>query len=266
MPDVLQHPRLPGLVTLSRQLGDPAREWAVLAEGNTSVRSGEDTMLVKASGAFLSSAGPADFVEVGLSAVLRLVDDPGARDDDVRALFAAVAGAHQGRRPSVEALLHAVCLELPGVAAVGHTHPIPVNSLLCSPRAALLTDGSLFPDQIVVLGVNPLLVPYIDPGLRLAQAVRAMAQQHVAGTGGPPKVVYLRNHGMFALGGSESEVLHITEMAVKVARILLGTLAAGGPSYLPADEVARIDTRPDEELRRAELRRAAPAREGERAW
>ncbi|QJU53123.1 class II aldolase/adducin family protein [Herbiconiux sp. KACC 21604] len=265
---------LAALVELSLELGRPDRAWAVLAEGNTSVSLGGDSgaMLVKASGASMAIAVPDDFVEVRIADVLALVDAPAAAaggdaaaatatasadDEAVRALFAAAATG--GRRPSVEALLHAVCLDLPGVEAVGHTHPIPVNGLLCSPQASLLVAGSLFPDQIVVLGTDPLLVPYIDPGLKLARAVRRMLRERLEATGSVPKVVYLANHGMFALGASTSEVLQITEMAVKVASVLLHTLAAGGPVFLDDAQVARIDTRPDELLRRAALAASASA-------
>ncbi|WP_368496571.1 class II aldolase/adducin family protein [Herbiconiux sp. A18JL235] len=273
---------LAALTELSRELGRPDRAWAVLAEGNTSVALGGDSgsMLVKASGASMAIAVPDDFVEVRIAEVLALVDasaadaDADAADDAaaadaaaadaaddeaVRELFSAASDG--GRRPSVEALLHAVCLDLPGVEAVGHTHPIPVNGLLCSPQAPLLVAGSLFPDQIVVLGTDPLLVPYIDPGLKLAREVRRMLRERVASTGSVPKVVYLANHGMFALGASTAEVLQITEMAVKVATVLLHTLSAGGPVFLDDAQVARIDTRPDELLRRAALASASkPAR------
>lgn len=245
------------VAALSRELGRPDRDWALLAEGNTSIALGDGRMLVKASGASMASASPEDFLVLGIDETLQLVDSPHGGDEDVRALFDSAAVSH--RRPSVEALLHAVCLGLPGVVAVGHTHPIPVNSLLCSVNASALTAGSLFPDQIVVLGVDQLLVPYVDPGLRLAQVVRSMLREHVLETGLAPKVIYLRNHGMFALGASEREVLQITEMAVKVARVLLGTMAAGGPVYLDAEQVARIDTRPDELLRRIALSGAVPA-------
>jgi len=249
------------LVDLSRELGRPDRAWALLAEGNTSLvlpdasdtAPGPRAMLVKASGASMARATPDDFVRLDLAPVLALVDGEGGGDADVTELFDAAALAGGGRRPSVEAILHAVCLDLPGVVAVGHTHPVPVNALLCSVAAEALTRGSLFPDQIVVLGTAPLLVPYIDPGLELARVVRLMLREHIAATGAIPKVVYLRNHGMFALGGSESEVVQITEMAVKVAEIVLGSLAAGGPVYLSDEAVARIDTRPDELLRRAVL-------------
>ena len=114
------------LVELSRELGRPDRAWAVLAEGNTSLALGDGRMLVKASGASMAIAVPGDFVAVGLPEVLALVDTSAdadasaghSQDDDeaVRALFERAAAG--GRRPSVEALLHAVCLALPGVEAL----------------------------------------------------------------------------------------------------------------------------------------------------
>jgi len=39
-------------------------------------------------------------------------------------------------------------------------------------------------------------------------------------------------------------------MMVKTARVLLGTYAAGGPSFLTSENVGRIHTRPDEAYRR----------------
>jgi rhamnose utilization protein RhaD (predicted bifunctional aldolase and dehydrogenase) len=232
------------LVALSRALGDPAREWAILAEGNTSLRTGPDTMLVKASGASLGAVTTHDLVEVEIDELLGLVDDPAAGDDDVAAAFATIE-ARCGRRPSVEAMLHAVCLARGGARVVGHTHPVPVLALLCSVHAEQLTQP-LFPDQIVVLGPRPLLLGYADPGLTLA---RAVADALEPGT----RTVYLGNHGLFALGDSPEDVLRITAMAVKAAQVLAGALAAGGAVPLEAKDAARIDTRPDEHYRRRAL-------------
>ena len=245
--------QLDTIVGLSRTLGEPGRDLVILAEGNTSLRTRPDAMLVKATGASMATARPADFVEVDLLAFDALLADPHADDDNVRSVFAEATTWGTGR-PSVESLLHGVCQRLPGVTVAGHTHPVAVNGLLCSGRAELLVRGALFPDQIVVLGTNPLLLDYDDPGLTLARVAARRLAEHIESTGRPPKVVYLANHGMFALGASAAEVVQITSMAAKVASILLATQAAGGPVYLSQQHVDRIDTRPDEELRRRLLR------------
>ena len=239
------------LVDLSRRLGDPAMDAAVLGEGNTSIRLGE-AMLVKASGAELAFAKPEDFVSVELAAAVTLIADPDAGDDQVDALFGGIA-ASQGRRPSVEALLHAVIYQLTDATVIAHSHPTAVNAILCSQHPELLVQGALFPDQIVVLGARPILVPYVDPGIRLARTVWQLLSERIAATGQTPAVIYLQNHGMFALGASATQVLGITAMAQKCARAIIGAESVGGVRFMPDDEVTRIDTRPDEVYRRALL-------------
>ena len=69
-------------------------------------------------------------------------------------------------------------------------------------------------------------------------------------------MIYLRNHGLFALGRDPGDALAITTMAVKCARVLQCALAVGHPTYLDDVLAARIDTRLDEQLRRARLAEA----------
>lgn len=244
---------LEALIRVSHTIGEPHRDLALLAEGNTSVRSGPSRMLVKASGSSLRTATVDDFVDVDLARVMRLVDSEHPVNDDGVAAAMREAVAPGGRRPSVEALLHAVCLEAPEVGAVIHTHPVVVNALLCSDRAEALVGGSLFPDQVVVLGRHNLLVPYVDPGLPLARAVLVQLRAFVAEHGTHPRVVYLRNHGMFTLGVDPDDAFAVTEMAVKSAGILHGALAVGAVVPLDPAHAERIDTRPDEAFRRRRL-------------
>jgi rhamnose utilization protein RhaD (predicted bifunctional aldolase and dehydrogenase) len=239
------------LVELSRTLGEPDRDLVILAEGNTSIRTGPDRMLVKASGSQLGTADDEDFVEVDIRAMLDLVNDETAGEDDVKRVFGDVGRG--GKRPSVEAMLHAICLSVGGAAVVGHTHPVPVNIVLCSPHAERMSSDVLFPEQVVILGRTPVFVPYLDPGLTLARAVQQEMLRHLELDAAPPKVVYLGNHGIFALGESAAEVLQITAMAVKVSRILGGAIAVGGVCTLSEKDVARIDGRPDEIYRRQVL-------------
>jgi rhamnose utilization protein RhaD (predicted bifunctional aldolase and dehydrogenase) len=240
------------LLRLSRTIGDPARHLAIIAEGNTSARLEGDRMLVKASGSWLSRLEAKDLVEVRLEPIVRLLDEAGAGDAEVARAFqeATIEREVVPPRPSVEAILHAVCLTETEASVIAHTHPVSVNGLLCSSSADLLTAGSLFPDQIVVLGRHTLLVPYVDPGLPLARHVRGQIRDFIGRYGTYPKVVYLRNHGMFALGRNSDEALQITEMAQKVALILAAAESAGGAVFMTDAEAMRIDSRPDEHHRR----------------
>ena len=157
------------------------------------------------------------------------------------------------QRPSVETILHARALSSGAAVFVGHTHPIMVNTILCSRGAEEAFAGRLFPDEIVVCGRAPVYVPYTDPGLPLARAVWAAVERHAGLFSQWPKVILLQNHGLIAFGQSAREVVDITAMAVKTAQVLLGTYALGGPQFLPASHVARLDARPDEEYRRRVL-------------
>jgi len=245
---------LRSLVALSRELGLPERDAVILAEGNTSARVDDHTFLLKASGFSLATADERSFVEMRTDAVLDLIERPPATDAELaRALLACRAA--DGPRPSTEAALHALALTLGEATFVGHSHPTAVNAVLCSKHAAAVAAGTLFPDHVVVCG-HPLFVPYVDPGVPLGAAVRDGMQSHLELHGAPPKLVYLENHGIVALGRSPAEVLQVTAMAVKAARILLGTFSSGGPQFLKHSEEERIDTRPDEQYRRELLARA----------
>lgn len=237
------------LVSLSRWLGDPVNDCAILGEGNTSARVSETTFLVKASGTELRTVDASGFVEMDLTKSVEMLDHEFESDEQVRLALNEGKVGQDERMPSVETSLHAVCLGLSGVDFVGHTHPTAINAFTCSNEFESALDGRLFPDEIVVCGVKPLLVPYVDPGVTLANEVRSRLGRYVNENGEPPKEIYLQNHGFIALGSSAKQVRSVTAMAVKAAKIRLGTQAFGGPNLLTPENVDRIHTRPDEHYR-----------------
>lgn len=242
------------LVALSNTLGRPELDYVILGEGNTSARVDEASFWVKASGAELRTITPAGFVRVAFDRVLALLEREGLTDQDVKAgLVAAKVDSAAPGHPSVETLLHALCLQLPGVNFIGHTHATAVNMLTCSRGFFDAYAGRLFPDEIVLCGPAPVLVPYTDPGVPLAREVWARIQRYIEQYDEQPKVIMIQNHGLIVLGKSAQQVLDVTAMAVKTARILLGTFAAGGPHFMSERDVARIHTRPDELYRRQQL-------------
>lgn len=245
---------LPQLVDMTRRLGDPANDYVILGEGNTSARRDDGTIWVTASGTELRRIGESDFVAVRLGTVLEMLDAVTLTDEQVRArLIAAKLDGQPEPRPSVETLMHAVCLQLPEVRFVGHTHPTAVNAVTCSKQFNTALSGRLFPDEVVVCGPEPLLLPYVDPGLKLGQALREGLDDYVARHSRAPKTIWMQNHGLVALGRSAREVENITAMAVKSARILLGTGSLGGPNFMSESEVQRIHTRTDEHYRQRKL-------------
>jgi len=244
-------PILDQLLTMSQHLGDPALDYAILGEGNTSARADSETFWVKASGVEMRTIAPAGFVRVRFDRVLDLLAVDNLDDAGVKAgLEAAKADPAVVARPSVETVLHALALHMDGVHFVGHTHPTAVNAILCSQQAEEAIAGRLFPDEIVYCGPAPVYVPYTDPGVPLARAVHQAMVGHQARYGQAPKVVLMQNHGLIALGKTALEVEQITAMAVKAARVLLGAYALGGPHFLEPTAAERIHTRPDELYRR----------------
>jgi rhamnose utilization protein RhaD (predicted bifunctional aldolase and dehydrogenase) len=244
------------LIAMSRVLGDPALDYAILGEGNSSARIDDETFWVKASGAEMRTIEAAGFVQVRFDGVLAMLEAEDLDDAGVKAgLEAARVDPATTARPSVETVLHALALKLDGVNFVGHTHPTAVNAILCSQKAEEAIAGRLFPDEIVYCGPAPVYIPYTDPGVPLARKVRDEIDRYLDEYRERPKVVLMQNHGLIALGQTALEVENITAMYVKTARVILGAYVLGGPHSMSAQAVARIHTRPDELYRRREWAR-----------
>jgi rhamnose utilization protein RhaD (predicted bifunctional aldolase and dehydrogenase) len=241
------------LIALSHHLGEEQRELLIVGEGNTSARVDADTFFVKASGSNLRTAGPEGFVQIDRCRVLKLLEADATDQDVKRVLGESRVDPQAKGHPSVETVLHAALYELTDAQFIGHSHPIAVNVIMCSNHAQDIVNH-LMPDEIVVCGVASIYVPYTDPGLPLAREVSARVKEFQNKYGEQPRTMYLQNHGLFALGRSAREVQNISAMAVKHARVLAGTYAAGGPNFLSEHAISRIHTRPDEEVRRAQFK------------
>ncbi len=241
---------LESLIQCSHTLGEPERELVILGEGNTSARVDHDEFLVKASGSELRTISEEGFVRVSLPGIVEILDGGELADAEIEKMLRSSVREDnklaKRRMPSIETMLHAVCLAETEALFVAHTHPISVNGLACSIEFESALKGCIFPDQIIMCGPHPLLVGYYDPGLPLARAVRDDLRHHIKEHGAAPKTIYLQNHGLFALGRSARDVVQITMMADKAARILIAAHAAGGPKFLGRSAIDRIHTRPDE--------------------
>lgn len=242
------------LLQLSHNLGREDRRLAILGEGNTSARVSNDTLIVKASGSNLATLAPAGVTECRFVDLLTLLDEKKLSDAAIdEALFASRVDSG-AKKPSVEAIFHAYLLTLPGVNFVGHTHPITVNQLLCSKHGRTFAQRRTFPDEIVCCGVESVFVPYLDPGLKLAQGIRSAVVAYIKRLSRAPRVILLENHGFIALGATPEAVLAATLMGAKAAEIFSGAAAFGSaPRFLTPAQVTRIAGRPDEHYRQKAL-------------
>jgi rhamnose utilization protein RhaD (predicted bifunctional aldolase and dehydrogenase) len=253
MPDKTKETILDELIAMSHHLGEEWREYLIIGEGNTSARIDADTFWVKASGANLRTATADGFVQISRSHAMTLLNGNATDSDVKRVLVESRADASATAHPSVETVLHAALYELTDAQFIGHTHPIAVNAIMCSKKSEDIIRH-LMPDEIVVCGVASIYVPYTDPGLPLAREVCARVQEFIAKYGEQPRTMYLQNHGLFAMGHSTKQVQNVMAMAVKHARVLATTYAAGGPNFLSDHDISRIHTRPDEEVRRIQFK------------
>ncbi len=242
------------LLSLSHDLGREERKLAILGEGNTSARISDDRFLVKASGSNLATLSSLGVTECRLADLRALLDRRAMADAAVDEALLAARLDLGARKPSVEAVFHAFLLTLPGVNFVGHTHPVTVNQLLCTSHARTFAQRRLFPDEVVCCGGESVFVPYTDPGLKLAQAIRSAVVAFIKRLSCAPRVILLENHGLIALGSTPEAVLAATLMAAKAAEIFVGAMAASHkPRFLSAAQVARIAGRPDEHYRQNAL-------------
>jgi rhamnose utilization protein RhaD (predicted bifunctional aldolase and dehydrogenase) len=121
----MQNPILQELLTLSHEIGREERGLAMLGEGNTSARLGDETFLVKASGTCLGTLQPEDVVECRFSALLPLLEKASLTDQEIdQALLGARVDAG-AKKPSVEAVFHAYFLTLPASVCRDTAMPPP---------------------------------------------------------------------------------------------------------------------------------------------
>ena len=238
------------LVQLSRDLGLPQRKLVIIGEGNSSLRVDNETFWVKASGHQMPTITAQGFAQIQFAPILALFDNPPQTNSEQRhALRAALVDGSQAD-PSVETSFHAMLLHDCGVNCIAHTHPVAVNRLLCSAHAETFARHRIYPDEVVLCGPESVFVPYVDPGLPLAMAIREQVQAYMDKYDEAPKVILLASHGLIALGSTTTEALNITMMADKAANILWGALQLGEVPFMTEEEVMHIYKRPDEIYRR----------------
>ena len=241
------------LIQLSRELGRKERRLAILGEGNVSADLGDGTFYVKASGSQLATIDADGFTRVKMPPIFKALNHPDKTDDEVRQVLESCRVDPKAKLPSVETFLHAICLKEGCAKWVGHTHPVSVLKILCSQLGAEPFRHHIFPDEIVVCGRHLAVVPYVDPGIRLATALRDSLRSFMTQHGTAPKVILMVNHGPVVLGQTDRDVLNTMLMLDKWASVLVGNYAIGGPEFLEEKNSDRIENRPDEHYRRTVL-------------
>ncbi|MBV9391322.1 MAG: class II aldolase/adducin family protein [Verrucomicrobia bacterium] len=236
------------LLDISHEFG--SAKFSILGEGNTSGRLDEETFVVKASGSNLESLTKLELVTCRFDKLLPSLDQEEVSEEAIEDVLLQSRVLKNSLKPSVETFFHAHLLTIPGVKFVGHTHPIPVNQILCSGFGKAFGEERRFPDEVVCCGPKSLLIPYEDPGLALAKRIRADVCTFQETNRTYPKVILLENHGLITVGDSAEAVRVAMLMTVKAAEIFAGAQALGSIIAMSPTEVSRIESRLDEEYRR----------------
>lgn len=242
----------PELVELTRNLGEPSRDLAILAEGNTSELLDDGRLVVKTSGSNMGNATAEDFVVVEITPLMDLMCDPLATQDDLSRMLDAGVIEGKRRRASIETLIHTAVQAIQPVRFIGHSHPTDVVALMASVHAATAYDHAAYSDEAVVIG-RPLYVPYAQPGIALGRVFYEKLADHHALVKELPSLVTLGNHGIVAISDTPDAVEAISAMAVKSARVRLGAYAAGGVAHVPDESVTSFFAREDVTERRGRL-------------
>lgn len=240
---------LRGLIQMSRNIGNPGYDYVILAEGNTSAKIDDRSFFVKASGYYMENIDEKGFVQVYTEPVMGLLERGSMTDEQIKESFINATVNYNGILPSIESILHAICIAQADASFVCHTHPESVNAILCSKKAEVAFSGMLFPDEVTLCGPAVLYVEWAQPGLDLAKKVSSKIEGYKQRFSMPPRIIVMQNHGLISLGKNGTQVENMTHMFVKASRIRLGTFSLGGPQYMTEKDVDRIFQRPDEKYR-----------------
>ena len=191
------------LLEMSHRYGAD-EEYVLVGGGNTSYKQ-DGILYVKTSGTQLSDIKAGQFVAMDMRLLYNLLEQtfPSDMSDDAReeqalsALMASRIPGEEAKRPSVETILHALF----PYKFILHLHPPLINGLTCG------ADGEescrrLFGGEAVWIGLT-------KPGLILAQVCKKAFDEYVERTGLYPKIVILKNHGIFAAADSVEEIDNI---------------------------------------------------------
>lgn len=191
------------LVEMSNRYGGDG-EYVLAGGGNTSFKE-NGVMYVKGSGTTLATIKPEQFVKMDMAALSAMLNKKYPDGDDAREaealrdMIAARLPGEESKRPSVEAILHAIFPQ----KLVLHTHPALVNGLSCGADGAEICRA-MFGDAAV-------WVPLTKPGYILASVCNKMFMENQKATGKFPSIVILQNHGLFVAGDTPEEIDRLME-------------------------------------------------------
>jgi len=208
---------LDDLVRVSQALGAKVA-YVQGGGGNTSFKTTDQTMYIKASGKFLVDiTDDTGFLPVDWPMLQAQIQTCQTEQDYNALLSAAMLSEDTVARPSIETGFHAILDR-----CTLHSHSVWANLLTCAQEGEEYVN-CLFP--------NAIWVPYKTPGLSLTKAIstRILGQKHVT--------VFLENHGVVVSGPNATVALAMHEAVTVTVRAAFPDIAAFDEAKLDAPTV-----------------------------
>lgn len=195
------------LVTMSNKHGRNP-DLVLAGGGNTSAKD-ENALYVKGSGTSLATITEDGFVAMDRAKLAEIMKRQYPAEDKAREaafledVMAARLNPGEGKRPSVEALLHNLFPQ----RLVLHLHPALVNGLTCSLEGEAAAKR-LFGEEVV-------WVDECRPGYTLAKLCNDKMQDFIRKNGKPIEVMLLQNHGVFFAADTLGRIDHLLNSVIE---------------------------------------------------
>jgi len=235
------------LVTLSKYAGERF-DLIQAGGGNTSVKTNDGELLIKASGFHLSELSVnKGIVTTDNQKVVRIIEKTysanSTREEREQQASDLLKGAiiSDNFRPSIETYLHALTYRY-----TLHSHPISVNAICCRQNwYEVLADQ--FPDA--------MYVEYDTPGIELALKCYKALLEYKSKFNSLPKVTFLQNHGLIISTDDLNETIELNETVIyklsgqvsseltnyqytnSISRLINNSLDINNISYLSQDQI-----------------------------
>lgn len=194
------------LVRASNGIGK-SKELVQAGGGNTSVKTEDGRMFIKASGfTFSEMTENSGFTVLDYKKISNFFEDyiytPVLEENEIaynQSLSKSITNPNSPK-PSMESGMH-VFLD----RVVIHTHPVMVNIITCM-------NGGKNVAQQLFSDITPefLWVDYKTPGYNLAKEIKEKVFSYEHANGVKPEVIFLKNHGLIISGNDSSKCVDTT--------------------------------------------------------
>lgn len=234
-------------VELSRYIGERF-DLVQAGGGNTSVKSENNEMVIKASGYTLSEVNSSEgYAIVNNTEVLDILKNDKVlscsvkREKDDIANVCMQKTILSGERPSIETFLHSMLYKY-----TAHVHSVSVNAL---------SSCIDWQEQLKLVDKDAMFVEYKTPGIELALEMKEKMNGYFSDYNIKPKVTFLQNHGVIISSDNIDELYELLELITteaelvakinlskykftnKISKLVNGVSSEGKITYLSEDNV-----------------------------